>query len=292
MNAVAEEARAASLLARVSILRDSPVQRAATAISKRGQRRQRPLGHELQVLVGDEIREHRKVLVEVFPQALPGLELGARLLVAWLDEQDADQQTLLRGQRLQGDATLGPGAVVEVVPVRLGKVDGNGLVHPRVRVLEPNHLRVARVVVVHGSHHRVATGRALSSDDKRNRNRHPDPSLVVHHRRLARLVIVLVPGLVLVRSALRGLTRQDRAPGSRPLAFDALHAVRDSHGVGVLLLNLLQQRRDEPVALYDLRGVLLVRYRLLALGVLRRPVHAAVHRLAVRKDPVDASQSR
>ena len=164
-------------------------------------------------------------------------------------------------------------------------MDGDRLVHPRVVILVPNGAEPRFGIRLHRAHHRVAASGALRAHHERHRHLH-------HANSVARGIGILlgtIPGTILGAHA-RRLARERRAAAGKPRDVRARRLVLDDDGVGVLLLNLLEQRRDESIPLNHLRGVSLVADTLHGLRFARRPIHAPVDALAVREHAVAASE--
>ena len=164
-------------------------------------------------------------------------------------------------------------------------MDGDRLVHPRVVILVPNGAEPRFGIRLHRAHHRVAASGALRAHHERHRHLH-------HANSVARgigTILGTILGTTLGAHA-RRLARERRAAAGKPRDVRARRLVLDDDGVGVLLLNLLQQRRDESIPLNHLRGVSLVADTLHGFRFARRPIHAPVDALAVREHAVAASE--
>ena len=163
-------------------------------------------------------------------------------------------------------------------------MDGDRLVHPRVVILVPNGAEPRFGIRLHRAHHRVAEWRLRAHHE---RHRH------LHHANSVARGIGTILGTILgttLGAHARRLARERRAAAGKPRDVRARRLVLDDDGVGVLLLNLLQQRRDESIPLNHLRGVSLVADTLHGFRFARRPIHAPVDALAVREHAVAASE--
>ena len=199
--------------------------------------------HCRDVSIANPINEHRKLFVEKLLEQFLVAQLDTYLFIFRFYEHDANQHTFFRRQTLQGDASLGTRAVVEILPHVARQVDGNRLVYARVRVRKSHHFRFARLVLIHLSNDRRVHGVTFRSENDRYDDRCCSGTGSSRH-----INVAVVPALAALQSH-TVLTK---------VASHARDVVRNINLVRILLFNLFHENRHEPISLNHLRIVRLI----------------------------------